>query len=90
MGPAVTARMTLANAATNERNDMTNEDARRHAAHLCDVYATLPNGREAFGVIDEISSRPGFGLHALVAGHPEYPDTWVPIRDLQTSCRVTD
>jgi hypothetical protein len=63
---------------------MTNEEAQRHASHLCDVFPADERD-EHIGVIEEL--RHG---DALIGGHPEYRARWIPVAQLATSCRIQD
>jgi len=64
---------------------VTPADAKRHAAHLCDVWlreSVAVTLGEHFGVIERIHR----GSWAVVSGHPEYGTKCLPIIDLQTAC----
>lgn len=59
-------------------------EARRHAAHMCDVYP-WDEDVEHIGVIERLH-----GGRALVSGHPEYPARWFPYAELTTTCKIED
>lgn len=61
---------------------MTEDEARRHQAHLCDVWSRTT---EHIGVIRQVR-----GGCAYVGGHPEYGSVWLPLADLGTSCKIKD
>jgi hypothetical protein len=63
---------------------MDRADARRHAAHMCDVYP-WDEAVEHIGVIERLHRG-----RALVGGHPEYPARWFPYAELTTTCKVED
>lgn len=63
---------------------MTPTEAKRHAAHLCDVWP-LAEDVEHIGVIDRL--RAG---RARVSGHPQYGAQWFDVAELDTSCKIPD